>query len=48
MQNLVFTFLVCSFVSAGAFANEQHNYDGDPIDISGNKYKKEVTFKTRS
>ena len=45
MQNLVFTFLVCSFVSAGAFANEQHNYDGDPIDISGNKYKKESNFQ---
>ena len=45
MQNLVFTLLICSFASAGVFANEQHNYSGDPIDISGNKYKKQNNFK---
>lgn len=45
MKNVLFTILVSSFVLIGVSANEQHNYDGDPIDISANKYKKESNFK---
>ena len=45
MRNSIFILFICCFAAVGAFANEQHNYNGDPIDISGNKYKKESNFK---
>lgn len=41
MRNLFFTLLVSSFATAGTSANEQHNYNDDPIEISASKFQDE-------